>query len=514
MGNGAPGPDSSNDDVLQWLAETIGVDPREMAPEEMMQLLQHTWQRSAATAWEQPTDPLRLAAPPKSPQRYTLKVSLDGAKPPIWRRIVVPSDVTLDRFHEVLQAAMGWTNSHLHQFTPGYDPRGRTSEKILTDFDISEGDEGQPEATIRLDAMVTAPKDKLHYWYDFGDSWHHTVVLEKIEPRAADDDHAGCVAGRRACPPEDIGGIYFYSSIFDTAEDSDHPEHEWAREVVTNWGMTREAAAAFDVEAHDAAVRRALAGGEALRRFIGDMDAYPAAIRGLFEGLAHEAARYVAGFVDAAGVEEPVEVVPDDARSATAVIRTLLDHVGDEGVDLTAAGYLRPASVKVLMAELDPERRWIGSSTTEAQTLPLLDAREVITRMGLVRKLRGRLLLTKAGAKLRTDPVGLWWHVARRLPVERPDEGRDAATFLLLHLAAGGRADRSMNEEMGMLMAVRGWQLPHSPWRRGPGEWRSFIRNTESVLEWASTGRIYTRGSIELETPAARLLARGAVSIA
>ncbi|SDL18278.1 plasmid pRiA4b ORF-3 family protein [Tessaracoccus oleiagri] len=507
-----PKPGMSPEDLMQWFADSFGVDLRDMPPQEAVGMLMDLGRLSQVMPWEEPREPLELAPPPAQSLRYTLKVTLDGSKPPIWRRITVPSEVTLDQFHHVLQAAMGWTNSHLHQFTPGHDRLGQRTEKIVTPFDVSEGDAGREESTIRLDALVTKPGDKLHYWYDFGDSWHHTVLLEKTEPRAADDDRAACLAGRRACPPEDIGGIHFYSTIFDSAEDPDAPEYEWAREIVANLRLTREEAAAFDLEAHDLAVRRAMAGGRALRRMIGDPGAYPVAIRELFSGLGHEAAEYVAGYVDAARVEDPVRVEPDEAREATAVVRAFLDHVGDGGLEMTAAGYLKPASVSALMAELDPDRAWIGSATVERHTGPLLNAREIITGMGLLRKTRGRLVLTKAGARLRKDPVGLWWHIARRLPVERPDEGRDAAVFLLLHLAAG-RDEGSMGDELEMFMAVRGWHLPDEGLARWGDPWRSFARRTEEVLRWAASGRVYDFPVAPLGSPASRQLARGALAV-
>ena len=507
-----PRPEPSGDDLLQWFTDTFGVDIRDMPPDEAVAMATGLASRSHVMPWEQPKQPLELADPPEQALCYTLKVTLDGSKPPIWRRITVPSEVTLDQFHHVLQAAMGWTNSHLHQFTPGHDRHGRSTETILTDWDISEGEEGREETTIRLDGLLTTPGDKLHYWYDFGDDWHHTVVLEKAAPRVGEDASASVVAGRRACPPENIGGIHFYSSLFDAADDSDHPEHEWAAEVMANQQLSREEAAAFDLAEYDDAVRRALTGGEALRRILDDVDAHPVAIRELFDGLSHDAARYVAGFVDAAQTDQPVTIDGDAASSATFVIRTVLDHVGDDGVALTAAGYLKPASVSALMAELDPERKWIGRATTEAQTQPLLGAREIITRLGLLRKYRGRLLPTKVGAKLRHDPVKLWWHVARHLPVERPTEGRDAATFILLRLAAGGEVKASMNLELDTFMATRGWLLSGGSPFATRDAWFHFTRSTRDVLGWAATGRVYNYGE-HIHSPEARLLARAAVSM-
>lgn len=138
-----------------------------------------------------------------------------------------------------------------------------------------EGEEGCEETTIRLDGLLTTLGNKLHYWYDFGENWHHTVLLEKTEPRSEGDDRATCVTGVRACPPEDIRGTYFYSELFDAVDDADHPEHQWAAEVMANLQLSREDAAAFDLAAHDAAVQRALAGGEALRAILGNVMPIP-----------------------------------------------------------------------------------------------------------------------------------------------------------------------------------------------------------------------------------------------
>lgn len=131
--------------------------------------------------------------------------------------------------------------------------------------------------------------------------------------------------------------------------------------------------------------------------------------------------------------------------------------------------------------------------------------------MGLLRKYHGRLSLTKAGAKLRDDPVKLWWHVARRLPVERPTEGRDAAVFILLHLAAGGSVESSLSHELDTFMAVRGWHLSGGSPFASQEAWLCFTRNPRDVLEWAATGRIFSP-RVTVNSPGARLLARAAMS--
>lgn len=145
---------------------------------------------------------------PETTRGFRIRVDLTRTKPPIWRRIDVPGDITLPRLHQVLQAALGWTDSHLHQFRTGAD---RNAPVFLTQFDLDEGDEGMLEDEVRLDQIVTAEGDRLWYDYDFGDDWEHVLRVEKV----LDDPPAApvCVAGRLACPPEDCGGPWSYLEL-------------------------------------------------------------------------------------------------------------------------------------------------------------------------------------------------------------------------------------------------------------------------------------------------------------
>jgi hypothetical protein len=148
-----------------------------------------------------------------------LKVSLRGAKPPIWRRLRVPARATLDAVHEVLQVSFGWTDGHLHVFeSAGRRYSARSSE---TTWGEPDGDESQ----IRLADLLGAPGDRLRYEYDFGDSWEHDIVVEQVVP----DDGASvaiCVGGRRAGPPEDCGGVWGYAELCASLADPRHPDHD------------------------------------------------------------------------------------------------------------------------------------------------------------------------------------------------------------------------------------------------------------------------------------------------
>lgn len=150
---------------------------------------------------------------------YQLKVTLKDSKPPIWRRIQVPSDITLYKLHRVLQVVMGWTDSHLHQFIIG----GRYYGEPDPDF----GDvEVVSERRAKLCQVAGSEKEKLVYEYDFGDDWLHQVVVEKILPPEVGRSYPVCLAGKRSAPPEDCGGIWGYQDFLAAIGDPKHPEHE------------------------------------------------------------------------------------------------------------------------------------------------------------------------------------------------------------------------------------------------------------------------------------------------
>ena len=177
---------------------------------------------------------------------YQMKVTLIHSRPPIWRRLQVESGVALDRLHDTLQIVMGWTNSHLHGFRlrpPGQRATGRRLVPI----------ESADEKTTRLGELLRHPKDWLVYEYDFGDSWEHEVLLEEIHPRASSARLPMVLAGRGACPPEDVGGLPGYYHFLEAIKDPKHPEHEDMME----WAGKDFAPAAFDVQA----VNRAFHGG-------------------------------------------------------------------------------------------------------------------------------------------------------------------------------------------------------------------------------------------------------------
>jgi hypothetical protein len=167
--------------------------------------------------------------------------------------------------------------------------------------------------------------------------------------------------------------------------------------------------------------------------------------------------------IDDAELDHPVE--PDQAPDAVvSCYRWLLGRVGS-GVRLTQAGYLPPVLVSEAMTALGWQDDWIGKHNREDQTLPILELRESAQRFGLLRKSRGQLLITKTGRTVRDDPLGLWWHLAARLPDARSEPERDAGVLYLLTAAAGRwRDDVLLAEGMTILgWAERGTRQPLAP---------------------------------------------------
>jgi hypothetical protein len=159
---------------------------------------------------------LRLV-PADGGAHYEIKVQLRGVtKPPVWRRLQVPADLSLGQLHEVIQAVMGWDNSHLHVFFDGRSHYGLPGGDL--DF--------QDERTISLSRLLSSVGDKVRYTYDFGDNWEHDITLEKILPVGAGATSVVCTAGSGACPPEDCGGVWGYEDLKASLADPSAERHD------------------------------------------------------------------------------------------------------------------------------------------------------------------------------------------------------------------------------------------------------------------------------------------------
>ncbi|HBV96459.1 MAG TPA: hypothetical protein DEF36_05400 [Desulfotomaculum sp.] len=145
---------------------------------------------------------------------YIIKVTLKDCRPPIWRRFQISGSSTLYKLHRVLQVVMGWENSHLYQFC--------IKKVFYSDPDPGYGIENAKK--IRLDQLAGA-RDSFTYEYDFGDGWNHSIQVEKVLP-AQEKEAPRCLAGARACPPEDCGGPWGYGEILEAINDPEHGEDE------------------------------------------------------------------------------------------------------------------------------------------------------------------------------------------------------------------------------------------------------------------------------------------------
>ena len=149
---------------------------------------------------------------------YQIKVTLRDSKPPIWRRLLVSGNAPLFDLHKIIQVSMGWTNSHLHQFIIDGEY-----------YSIPSEEDWEPvidERKYRMAEIASTERSKFIYEYDFGDSWEHEIVIEKILPIDPQTEYPYCMKGKRACPPEDVGGVWGFEEFLEAMKDPKHEEHE------------------------------------------------------------------------------------------------------------------------------------------------------------------------------------------------------------------------------------------------------------------------------------------------
>ena len=364
-------------------------------------------------------------------QLFVVRVDLRHAKPPIWRRLEVHSDLTLDVVHRVLQAAFGWMDSHLWRFSLGSDPFSPSSQVFLCPWDVEEGefdDEGGiPAAAVRLDETVQIPGEILSYAYDYGDNWELALRLENVLPAAAGTPSAIAVDGRRAAPPEDCGGRRTADELAEVLEDP----------------------SLFDL----AQVNEALQSPFLVLREHG-LDPRLAALidRLTYSPVGEDLASRALSLVD----DRPA---PDEEalQAALKPLIWFLDRAVDDGIPLTAAGYLKPADVTAAAQVLPTMRGWIGKANRENDAFPVLHFRKALQTVGLLRKHKGSLLLTSAGHDAGAAWQTLWNHLADRL-VPSTDGFETEATLLLLIYTATSAGSEPPLDRIAEGLNHLGWQ--------------------------------------------------------
>jgi hypothetical protein len=160
------------------------------------------------------------------PDSFELKITLRDIRPPIWRRVQVPAAITLAELHKVIQAVMGWEDYHLHEFTFRGQHYGDPANDEFGQLNIQ--DEMDASLLMLYREAGSKPGFKLFYDYDFGDGWEHEILVEKAIQSEKRLRKPVCIKGKRACPPEDVGGAYGYQAFLEVLRDTGHPEHESA----------------------------------------------------------------------------------------------------------------------------------------------------------------------------------------------------------------------------------------------------------------------------------------------
>ena len=150
---------------------------------------------------------------------YQLHIALEDIDPLIWRRLWVPSNLSLIKLDRVIQAAMGWTNSHLHEFQIAGERYGHINDDWEQDERLLD------ERRQTIGALLTQAVPAFSYMYDFGDNWRHIVVVEKVIDSDEGNNWTQCIAGANACPPEDVGGTGGYEDFVEAILNPGHEEH-------------------------------------------------------------------------------------------------------------------------------------------------------------------------------------------------------------------------------------------------------------------------------------------------
>jgi hypothetical protein len=380
---------------------------------------------------ELPRMPELRRAPLEELRLFRIRVDLKRSRPPIWRRLNVRSDLRLDALHHVLQAAFSWDDYHLWRFCLGGQPFDHDNQLFLCPWDVEEGelaDEGGlPAGEVRLDECMQDPGDVLGYVYDYGDNWELALRLEALLPAAADAPSAVCVDGRRAAPPEDCGSL---RDAEDLAEVLDDP-------------------ARFDTDD----VNRALRGPYFALREAG-LDAHFVDLvnrltySSVGEDLTARAVKLIG---------EPTRLDDVELQESLRAFTWFLDRAADGGLPLTAAGYLKPAAVQAAAEVVPMMTDWIGKANRETETTPVLIFRELLQGLGLLRKYKDTLRLTKAGTAARASHDALWGTLAGKLVTD--DTGFDGqATLLTLAYAATSPDAEIPLDAVAAALGDRGWQ--------------------------------------------------------
>lgn len=401
--------------------------------------------------------------------RYRIRVTLVDSAPEIWRTFEVDGALPLTLLHHALQTMMGWRESHLHAFTDA-DPhaRGARGRRWESPFATDLEEDTLSEDEFRVDDVLN-DRTTLWYEYDFGDGWTHRLDVTERMPDAHHLAPVVLLDGAARGPFEDAGGLHGYTEKLSILADAQHPEHddisEWVRATVGPW--TLHGAEAFDLVGIQTELNLLLAPDRSgMSR--GDMSGLVKADPGPGEVVLDSPIANLAStlpvpirselrqHLHATGVLEPTEIDDETAARMIRPFAWLMDAVGADGLALTSAGWLPPATVLAGMTELGWLDDWIGKGNREDLTPPIRMLREVAQRAGLVRVQKGRMLLSASAKKALGSPRDQLRLVTRGLYRKLSDAETDAATLLLVAIADRTPADRRW-EAVAFGLEMCGW---------------------------------------------------------
>ena len=378
-----------------------------------------------------------------------VRISVVGSNPEIWRLIDMDSSLTLDKVHEVIQRAIGWRDCHLHSFadTDPYErlrskrKRGPEPREWHTQNSLDDDVEGLLETEWTLSQILTESSGPIFYEYDFGDGWTHRLELVDVIPAVLGQPSARVLEAVRHGPIEDSGGIGGYTDLLDALTDPTHERHyeltEWVAYTFGSWQKFDPDA--VDVDQINRELDRLFPANDDGSRSAEPISLLNQLTKRMPPGLQSE----FRSFLYATDIQKAIVIDVAVAERMVAPYLWLLRRVGVDGLQLTSAGWLPPVVVSDAMRDLDWGWRWIGAFNREELTLPIQILRESAQRLGLIRKLKGKLVLGPAAKKLLDDPVGLWFLLARSLAHRQAHDYEKAAALLLaLEVAVGRRASK------------------------------------------------------------------------
>lgn len=425
-----PAADGPEDEYLARFREiTAGLEP-----DQLHSLLGDLM--GAASLHARHSSRLDLRRPvPAAPQILTVRVDLQHATPPIWRRLELRSDLSLENVHDVLQTAFDWAGYHLWRFSAGGGPFDPRSQLFLCEFDVDEGeDEGVPASEVRLGELLQERGDRLEYIYDYGDDWELGIVVESVREAEEGAAPARATGGRRAAPPEDCGGLRNAEALAAVLEDP----------------------ARFDLAALDREL------------WAGPMPLFPSAevqMPELIDDLLQQLGRGPAGRAlrERAALLPPLqETVTDEEEALRAVTWFLEQADADGGIPLTGAGYLRPTVVEAASEIVPGMADWIGKNNREVQSAPLLSFRESLQQAKILRKYKGALLPTRRARTL--FRAGQVHDLVLESLVPAPGGfDRPATALLLLHIATTEPGQRLATDEIAETLTQLGWHVDRGP---------------------------------------------------